>query len=266
MKLSNRDYLELTDEEIAAWKIVQEKENIKIEGVSFGKRNHFREYPKAVRHYLSLFPNKYLDIEELKDEEKISSSLKHLLGIIHDDTSTERTILNYINDNKAYFIIGSILNYFPFGHHDAYVFPEFQVGNSFKVDYLIIGKNSDGYHFVCVELEHPNKNITIKDGSLGDAFRKGLSQTEDWENWLEKYHGSLRETLEKHLNPSKQLPSEFFTNDKTRWHYVVVAGKRSDFQEKTRKLKRNLLPSRKLLLHYENLIDSSEAVIGKPCY
>lgn len=42
-----------------------------------------------------------------------------------------------------------------FGHHDAYIIPEFMLGNSYKVDYLLIGKSSRGYEFVFIELEKP---------------------------------------------------------------------------------------------------------------
>jgi len=35
--------------------------------------SRFHEYPKAARHFTSLFPNNYLDIVELKDEVRLSN-------------------------------------------------------------------------------------------------------------------------------------------------------------------------------------------------
>ncbi|MGK7380028.1 Shedu anti-phage system protein SduA domain-containing protein [Planococcus sp. 1R117A] len=267
MNTFERDYSKLTQEELEIWESIKLKEEIKIDGQLFGRKNLFREYPKAVRHYLTLFPNNYLDIEDLKKEEELSNIVQQFKQKADEKDSNERTILNFIKENKAYFIIGSILKRgYSFGHHDAYIFPEFQLGNSFQVDYLLVGKNSDGFHFVFVELEHPNGNATIKNGHLGDAFRKGLNQVADWEVWLENYYSSLRESFQKKLNPNKQLPPEFYNFDPTRLHYVVVAGKREDFNEMTRKIRRKKQADRILLLHYENLIDSAEYIIGESNY
>ena len=47
---------------------------------------------------------------------------------------------------------------------------------------------------------------------------------------------------------------EFFELEKSRIHYVVIAGRRSDYKEKTYELRRRLLKSNNiLLLHYDNL-------------
>jgi hypothetical protein len=65
MKLYDRDYSILNEKEIIEWNRVKESEK---NGALLGRINKFREYPKAARHYSSLFPNNYFDIEELKDE------------------------------------------------------------------------------------------------------------------------------------------------------------------------------------------------------
>lgn len=267
MNIYERDYSKLTQEEIATWEVLKLKEEIKIDGKLFSRKNLFREYPKAVRHYLTLFPNNYLDIEDLKKEEELLDIVQQFKQKLEEKNSNERTILNFIKESKAHFIIGSILNRgYSFGHHDAYIFPEFQLGNSYQVDYLLVGKNSDGFHFVFVELEHPNSNTTIKSGHLGESIRKGLHQVDEWETWLETYYSSLRETFQKKLNSRKSLPPEFYDFDPTRLHYVVVTGRREDFNEVTRKIKRKKQTERILLLHYDNLIDSSESIIGESNY
>jgi len=40
-------------------------------------------------------------------------------------------------------------------------------------DYLIVGKNSQGYHFLLIEFENIYNNITISDGDFGTTIRKG---------------------------------------------------------------------------------------------
>jgi len=165
---------------------------------------------------------------------------------------------------KAYFIIGSLLKErFTFGHHEAYLFPEFQIGNSYKADHLLVGRNSDGYHFVFVELEAPSGRISRADGSLGEAFRRGLSQVADWEDWLDARFASLTETFEKAKRRDLPIPSEFFQLDRSRIHFIVIAGRRADFNEKTYRISRK---HPHMLLHYDNLLDDAREVIGKQTY
>lgn len=156
--------------------------------------------------------------------------------------------------------------YFSFGHHDTFIFPEFQLGTSYQVDYLLVGKNSGGYEFIFVELEHPNKNITLENGHLADALRKGERQALDWKYWLEANYSTLYETFSKYKSPNVNLPIEFMKYDSTRIHFVVIAGKRDNFSERTYQLKRQKQSEKILLLHYDNLYDSAKALIGKSTY
>ncbi len=123
-------------------------------------------------------------------------------SLLYDTNTGEREILNFIRDRRAYHLIGSIQkkNY-NFGHHGTFIFPELQLGTSHQVDYLMLGKNSDGFHFVFVELESPYGNISIGDGDEGEVIRKGLNQVDDWDRWLEENYGSIAETLGKYRHP-----------------------------------------------------------------
>ena len=176
--------------------------------------------------------------------------------------------MRFIKNNKAYFIIASILKgNNNFGHHDAFIIPEFMLGNSYKVDYLLIGKNSGGYEFIFVELEKPYGNITIGDGELGDVFRKGLKQIDDWEQWLEANYMSLYETYCRYKHPDVILGDEFRNYDRTRMHFAVVAGRRADFTDKTYRLKRKMKEEQKItLFHYDNLYGSTRNIIGCTAY
>ena len=268
MRLYDRNYFELMEDEINEWKILKKKEVIKSTGKVNIRKPMFRKYPKAVRHYLSLLPNNYLDIEDLKKEVVLKDLVSNFHNLLDNESVIESDIVKFIKDNNAYFIIGSILkSNYNFGHHDTFIIPEFMLGNSYKADYLLIGKNSGGYEFVFVELENPYGKITLKDGNLGDTFRKGIKQIIDWDEWLEANYTSLRETFIKYKHPNMQLPDEFLILDKSRIHYLVIAGRRHDFNEKTYREKRRYKDTQKItLLHYDNLYDSAKDVIGKPTY
>ena len=144
MKIHSRDYSTLTQEELNEWGILKEKEIIhKIgKGDLAIRKSLYREYPVAVRHYMSLFPNNHLDIEDLQKIEYLTALTEKFYSVIDNPDSNERSVLNWIREEKAYFIIASIMKgSYSFGHHDAFIFPEFQLGNSYQVDYLIVGKS-----------------------------------------------------------------------------------------------------------------------------
>ena len=68
--------------------------------------------------------------------------------------------------------------------------------------------------------------------------------------------------FDKYLGTQEQLPNEFFELDKSRIHYAVIAGRRSDFTKKTYQLKRKILKSDSILiLHYDNIFDSVDYLL-----
>lgn len=213
--------------------------------------------PEASYFYQSLFPNNFLSTKSIKDKIKLKQIEDEFEKLLNSNPS-ERMILNFINQNRYFNLIASLFHSgFTFGHHDAYLFKEFEFPATYKADYLLVGKNSHGYHFIFVELESPTGSITNKDGRFGTTIRKGIKQVEDWDKWLEGNFNSLYLVFEKLKNNRTELPDEFRTLNKTRLNYVVICGRRADFNDNTYDEKRRLLRSKNInLLHYDNLIDS----------
>lgn len=258
----DRDYRKLTAEEEAQWGALKNRETISKTDTITIRKSFFYDYPEAVRRHLQLFPNHYLDPAELRDRDTLQSKLLGLKILLNNKSTTERDILNEINLNKHFYIIGSILkDKYNFGHHEAHIFPEFPLGTSYKVDYLILGRNSDGWHFIFTELEAPHGGITTKDGRLGNAFRKGLTQTENWNIWLEQNFSSLQEYFRRHISLKSNLPDELCRLDKSRINYAIIAGRRNDFNEITYRIRREAFRrDQTLLLHYDNLLDSVDSL------
>lgn len=270
MNISNRDYNKLTDEETQEWIRIKKMESSgKLPNKLPVSATSILVYPKAVRHYLSLFPNNYLDVGELQEKDKIKSLINKFSLLINKESTNEREILNFIKDEQAYFIIGSILKKggYDFGHHETYCFPEFKLGTSYIVDFLIVGKKSGGHQFIFVELENVNGRITNKNGEFGEVIRKGEAQINCWNEWLEENYSTLSENFRKLKHPEKELPEEFYKLDTSRINYSVIAGKRSDFSDKTNRLRRENQRERNItLFHYNNLEDFSETLIGQRTY
>ena len=265
-RLFERDYQIVYDSEIEERDRIEAEVNGNREH-TFGKKNCFRKYPKAIRHSESLFPNNYMDIVLLEDVEELEKQCNEFEELLSDATITELNIKRFIQNNKYYHIPASIFKRFSFGHHEAVLFKEFQLGTSYKADYLLAGRASGGWQFIYVEFEKPYGSITIKDGGWGTTVRSGLSQIEDWKTYLEANYPTVKAEFEKHTN--KPLPKEFTSFDSSRIHYVVVAGRRKDFDnnEKNRLLQRRIDQQQDIkIIHYDNLLDDARALIGENSY
>jgi hypothetical protein len=259
-------YSSKSHEDRVIWEQLREKEVVYSNGrPSVIRKSLYHEYPKRVRHYLSLFPNHFVDpIDLISSESYLDTVLTEFKDLMDSPDINERSILNFIRTKEAYFIIGGILKkYYYFGHHGTFIFPEFRMVPDYLADYLIVGKNSDGYHFVFVELEAPYGTITLKDGSFGETIRKGIRQIDDWEMWQERNFSHLKLLFERYKNGAFTLPPEFTYFDKSRVYYVIVSGRRKNYSDVTYRLRRTYLDQRKLcILHYDNLIDVASEAIG----
>ena len=263
--LFDRDYTRLTEEEVL------EKEKIDAEcgnviGANFERRNFFHKYPKAVRHNMSLFPNNYMDIMLLKDSETLSKQCDDFEALLNNKNITELNIKRFIQSNRYYHIPASIFSQYTFGHHEAVLFKEFQLGTSYKADYLLAGRASGGWQFIFVEFENPYGYVSLQNGAWGDVVRKGINQVDDWKTFVESNYSTVHAEFLKHT--TQYLPDEFVRFDSSRMHYVVVAGRRSDFENPTIRLKqrRSELESNIKILHYDNLLDDARRLIGAQSY
>jgi hypothetical protein len=262
MLITDVVFEELTEEELKLYKAYKVKSSV------MHNAGLVYEYPDRVRYCMELFPGNYLDEKILAKTEELKTICDDFKSLLYDTNTGEREILNFIRDRRAYHLIGSIQkkNY-NFGHHGTFIFPELQLGTNHRVDYLMLGRNSDGFHFVFVELESPYGKITIGDGDEGEVIRKGLNQADDWDRWLDENYASIAETLGKYRHPEYDLPEEFYKLDKTRIKYLVVAGRRNDFNKKLRRKRRKLADDKKIILmHYDNLLDCAIEAIGGNTY
>lgn len=249
---------------------IEEKERIdaegaRVSGARFGRRNFLHKYPAAIRYNDSLFPNNYMDFMLLREIDVLNKQCDEFEKLLDDRSITELHVKRFIQNNRYYHLPASILRKYDFGHHEAVLFKEFQLGTSFKADYLLAGRASGGWQFVFVEFENPYGYVTVEDGKFGEVIRKGLNQIEDWKTFIEANYGVISVEFEKHTN--KELPREFIRFDSSRVHYAVVAGRRSDYSEVTRTYQRRLAQNQDImLLHYDNLLDNARRLIGEQSY
>lgn len=230
------------------------------------KLDIIRRYP-FIENYQSIFPNKYLSsINIASSKATYIHKIQKFQSLINKTSTTERDILNFIKQEDAYFLIGSVLKLTDFGHHDRYVFQELPLPPNHQADFLIIGKNSHGFHFIFFELENPYGNIITKEGEFGLTIRKGISQIGDWQSWIEKGMNAFKDVILKSKTNNYDLPKEFYEYDSSRFHYVVIAGRRNDYNEKAQRLVRKSLNNGIRILHYDKIIELSEELIKSSNY
>lgn len=190
MHLQERDYTKFVSEEE---KIALELEE-KIERRRGIKST--REFPRfshpdaSVREFIwhktSMFPNNYLHLSEYKKLD-FDEEADEFHQVIYS-AQNEQQIQQYIKLNRKWFIPGSIFLDYNFGHHDAYLFPEQKLGNEYATDYMLLGKNSDGYSVVLVEFEKANTQYCRTDSNMEmESVKKGLTQIKDWQRWMSQY-------------------------------------------------------------------------------
>jgi hypothetical protein len=274
MSLFKKDYAKLNEEELGALKEFnscndfkkEQKVKIMTHGDAVRQMQILFKFP-FIKNLQSYFPNNYLNQFDLKANRiDYVNKLELFIKLLDDKSITERDVLNFIRQEEAQFIISSVLYYTDYGHHDRYIFQEVPLPPNHQADFLIVGKNSHGYHFLLIELENPYSNITMKDGNFGSTIRKGINQIEDWRSWMDRNFNSLRNVLKKVANPALMLPDEFVDYDSTRFQYVVIAGRRDDFSEKTYQLNRRERHKGIIIIHYDNLIDKSKDLIDSGRY
>lgn len=197
--------------------------------------------------YQSDFPNNllwHLELRNLNLDEEANLFEK----IVYDATN-ENDIQTYIKGNQKWFIPGSIFKDFTFGHHAAFLFPEQQLANKYVVDYMLCGRNSDGYHLVLVEFEKANVKFIIESyNSETESVRKGISQIRDWKRWVD----SNRDYLLKDIGIDKlgvDIPSH-------RIHYCLVVSRRDLMTDTAYDVKSQMQEEQGIsIITYDRIVD-----------
>ena len=69
------------------------------EGNELFKINKYRKYPKAARHYISIFPNNFIDAIDLKNIEYLRNVVNKFKEELDKESVGEQEILKFINQN-----------------------------------------------------------------------------------------------------------------------------------------------------------------------
>jgi hypothetical protein len=198
--------------------------------------------------YNSKFPNNCLYSPELREID-LKSEADNFKSVIYD-SGDEKSIQDHIKNNKKWFIAGSIFQDYNFVHHEAYLFPELQLGEKYRVDYALLGKSSDGYSMVFVEFENANCDFILKNSNTeSESVRKGITQINDWKLWIEDNR--------EYFFRSLAFAEKNITIPLSRFFYCLVVSRRDKMDERATILRNRLCDEKKntTIMTFDRLSD-----------
>lgn len=72
------------------------------------------------------------------------------------------------------------------GGHGRWVLPQKRLGAEHVPDFMIGEKDSLGYRWQAVELEHPKDRMFTKAGNPTAKLTHAIRQIQDWRTWLQQ--------------------------------------------------------------------------------
>ena len=198
-------------------------------------------------------PVNFIDLSQYRNAKiNFDYEAQHLRTAL-DASKKENDIQQYIKNNRKWFIPGSLLRDYDFGHHDAYLVPEQPLGAEYRADYILLGSNSIGYHIVLVEFEDVNIEYKLASENAETlSVRKGLIQIRDWKRWMDNNKNYFLDSCG--LSDIKSsIPS---------WgiHYCLVVSRRKYMDDGANQMRRQMQAEtpRLHIVTYDRLIDNTK--------
>lgn len=174
---------------------------------------------------------------------------ERLLGVLNS-AQKENDIQRYIKENKKWFIPASIFEDYDFGHHEAYIRVEQPLGAEYRADYMLLGRNSIGYHIVLVEFENVNVDFRLQKSNMEtEAVRKGMAQINDWKRWMDSNRVYFLQSCGL-SDVGRNIPTWGIT-------YCLVVGRRKRMDDTANEMRGQIQYERGVhIITYDRLIDN----------
>ena len=131
--------------------------------------------------------------------------------------------------------------------HDDYVIPEFEIGNEYKADFVVLNSYSGGWEITLIELEPVGAKLFNRDRTPTRELRSAVRQIDDWRRFIRQDRDYFLNQLTKAARCSDILRPELERHDREpvsgpgwtlrdprnmfSYHYQIVIGRRSKFSE-----------------------------------
>lgn len=200
-------------------------------------------------------PIDFIDLSQYRNAKIDFDYEAQQLRIALDASKKENDIQRYIKDNRKWFIPGSLLRDYDFGHHDAYLVPEQPLGAEYRADYMLLGSNSIGYHIILVEFEDVNIEYKLTTENAETlSVRKGLTQIRDWKRWMDNNRDYFLDSCGL-SDIRKAIPS---------WsiHYCLVVSRRTYMNDVANQMRGQMQAEmpRLHIVTYDRLVDNTKKI------
>ncbi|MCP4551326.1 MAG: DUF4263 domain-containing protein [Bacteroidetes bacterium] len=96
------------------------------------------------------------------------------------DKDEERAAMAAIKENPSTLFWTTVTS----GGHRKYVLYEFQLGNQYRTDFVVVWSCSGKWEITLIECENTNDNIINKNGTPSQRFNQAISQIGDWRDFI----------------------------------------------------------------------------------
>jgi hypothetical protein len=136
---------------------------------------------------------------------KVMAELQQLaLRELFDKNASETKVDSFLKKNPLF--LANAMNFTSFGHHASYVIPQINIRPSnphqkgLKPDYVIGGKNSNGFEWYVIELKGVSDNLFVKrnkgkDIQLSATANKGICQLLRYIDFCAENQTNMRDSL-----------------------------------------------------------------------
>ena len=160
---------------------------------------------------LSTKPTPPKSKEELKKNQPFATHERFItkaqveeFGKLIDKDASETTVHDFLIDNPEIFTV--LLDSYRTGNHDAIVIPKQEIRPRIKTedlkglipDFLIGGKNSDGWNWWVIELKGPTQTLfsqTNSDTYFSPEINKGICQLLEYIDFCAEQQSTLRDSF-----------------------------------------------------------------------
>jgi hypothetical protein len=151
-----------------------------------------------------------------------------------DQNASETDVDSFLKQNPQF--LANAMNFTSFGHHASYVIPQFNIRPSnhhqkgLRPDYVIGGRNSNGFEWYVIELKGVSDSLFVKtnngkDIQLSSTANKGICQLLRYIDFCDENQSHMRDSLK-------------LTNFRAPKGFLII-GKDNEFEdEDLRKMKR----------------------------
>lgn len=128
------------------------------------------------------------------------------------------------------------------------IIPKQKLGEDFVTDFILVNTLDQGSKYTMVEIEKSCHNILTKDGQLTAEVQHAISQTRDWEIWLESNKAYLQSKL-----PNFETPE-----------YLIIIGRSNKMnpEHKAKFRSYNRMYEKTVIISYDDLVSQIEEFIS----